>query len=316
MFFNAFIAEIRQKYKLLVLITIAFLVVGISIGVNTEDKWTSKSLLKSPTYNQTSSLFSALKALSSVGNNSVAPLTLDYVFEEFLSEVTSIDNKRDYLQSIGLEASSSQVDKIIKVIVTADKKLVEVSFISTSALEAQEKLKGYLSHVSSKINDEFIEYTQNSVNSIQKSLMIKSDILEKTASYRLESEKEKLKFASEITKKSGIKKPIIDPGLDMNLPIALGSEVINSQLKEYQINSYNVFRNDFHVKSRLDVLKSINLDSIDIEPFRYQIKPELPEYKTSPNLKKYTILALLLSMVVSVTIIIYGIRNTIICKLK
>lgn len=316
MFFNAFIAEIRHKQKLLVLITVAFLIVGISLGITSEDKWTSKSLLKAPTFNQTSNLFSVLKSLSSVDTFSATPLTQEFVFEEFLSEVSSIGNKKEYLQLLGIEASSTESNNIIEVTITADKKLVEVSFQSGSALDAKEKLEGYLSHISSKVNDEFIEYTYNVSNSIEKSLAIKSDILKKNAKYRLENEKEKLKIASEITKNAGMEKPITDPGFEMNLPVALGYEVINSQLKEYQSNPYNVFENDFKLQSKLDVLKSIKIDSINIEPFRFQEKPELPEYKSSPSLKKYAILSILLSLIVSAFIVIYGVRDTIIGDLK
>lgn len=318
MFLNFFLAELRRKYKLISLITASFVVVGVSLGINADEKWNSKALLIAPTYNQTASLFSVMSSLTALGAGvGFNSLSQEDIFEEFKFEINNIDNKKEYLKSSGIKIkSSSDADNIIKIIESVDNKLIEITFVSGTASDAKLKLDGYLYFVKNKVNESLSYYIENITVNINEVLKLKQSVLDRTAYYKLNNEIEKLKVSNAITKKAGLNKPIINPGISMALPLSLGNDVIKNQLYEYENNKYNIYKKDFEVKSKLELLRGIENKKINIFPYRVEIKPTLPEYKSSPSIIKYTILSLIVSMVISLIVLLLGVRNDYLADLK
>ncbi|KXU81623.1 hypothetical protein [Aeromonas enteropelogenes] len=321
MFISGFITEVRRKFKHIFLVVIFSLSVCIYLYANAAEEWKSKALLITPTYAQTSSLFSILSNIASVDNVNIENINNDYIFQQFINELDNIDNKRNYLKSIGFDTeqlSQLGIEKKIRVVVIPDKdkKIAEISFVSSSAVKAKDDLEGYLEYINTLVNMMFVRHVESVIDSIMTSLKVKEDVVISTAKHKLNNKKNELNISIEITKKAGQNNPVSDPGFDVELPITLGYNLLNNQLKEYQKNSYNVFLDNSELRSKLEVLKTIKSDKIDIESFKYQGKPELPEYKSSPSLIKYVIISLFFSIVVSMFVVLFGIRNTIIEKLK
>ncbi|CAK2025219.1 Polysaccharide chain length determinant N-terminal domain-containing protein [Vibrio crassostreae] len=312
MFLNSFIKELLSKSKLICFSTILFLAIAVVASLNSEEKWTSKSILIEPSFNQISSYFLVMKSLSSVDSTPNNGIDRKYIFGSFIDEVVSVDNKRQYLKSIDMDMTETEADKTIRSVLTPDKDIVEVSFTSSSALKSQHGLEGYLNYINEIVNKSFLNYTKGVKKSVATSLNLRFDIKKNTAKYKFDNEKKKLEVSSNITKDAGQTQPIYDPGVALSLPVTLGYDLVNSQLKELKNNSYEMFLNDFSVKSKLDVLSSIKPENVNIESFKFQKKPDLPEYKTSPSLKKYIAFAILCSMLFSTLVGMFGIRQELI----
>lgn len=314
MFVDTFTAEARKKINILCSITVCFIIISIVLAYNSVAEWKSKTTLMTPTYTQVSSLLTILNSISNIDKTRTESISQDYIFQQFINEIDNLDNKKNYLKSIGIYTNKLGIEKTIRVSLTPDKKIIEVAFLADTAEKAKKDLEGFLVYTNRLVNNKLIKHADSVIKSVAIELKIKEDLIKKAAAYKLDNRKMELQISAEITKKAGQNNPISDPGVSMELPVSLGYNLLNSQLKEYEINSYNVFLDDTEIKTKLDVLGNIKTTNINIEAFDFIEMPDLPENKSSPSLIKYMLIAVLCSIILSVVIIMNGVRKSVIAR--
>ncbi|MBW3761228.1 hypothetical protein GL264_10490 [Aeromonas jandaei] len=314
MFVDTFTAEARKKINILCSITVCFIIISIILAYNSVAEWKSKTTLMTPTYTQVSSLSTILSSISNIDNTRTESISQDYIFQQFINEIDNLDNKKNYLKSIGIYTNKLGIEKTIRVSLTPDKKIIEVAFLADTAEKAKKDLEGFLVYTNRLVNKKLIKHVDSVIKSVAIDLKIKEDVIKKAAAYKLDNRKMELQISAEITKKAGQNDPFSDPGVSMELPVSLGYNLLNSQLKEYEINAYNVFLDDTDIKSKLDVLRNIKTTNINIEAFDFKEMPDLPENKSSPSLIKYMLIAVLCSIILSVVIIMNGVRKSVIAR--
>ncbi|HGE6056420.1 TPA: hypothetical protein ACGG7M_003267, partial [Vibrio cholerae] len=64
MFIDDFTKELKRKGKIIILITIFSVSSGWYLGINSAEKWTSKAIVVSPTYNELLDLRETVSILS------------------------------------------------------------------------------------------------------------------------------------------------------------------------------------------------------------------------------------------------------------
>lgn len=309
MFIDDFTKELKRKGKIIILITIFSVSSGWYLGINSAEKWTSKAIVVSPTYNELLDLRETVSILSIFEGAIFENLNNKDIFNQFIINLDSLDNQMSYLKSIGIDIPRSDIEKKIRIVVTPDTEKVQISYTSYSAMSSRDELDGYVNYINDLTRKEIVSNVDGVASSIIKSYKTKMEVMSLEAKYKLDNKISELRLSSEITRMAGVDKPISDPGLSLELPISLGYEILSSQLQQYKSNSYNVFLDDSDVRSNLEVLRTIKGEDMKIKSYRYQEKPIVPDYKSSPSLSKNIIASTLFSMIFSVVILIYGIRR-------
>lgn len=312
MFLTYFVKELKSRSKLICISTLLFLAAGTIAGLNSEEKWSSESILIEPRFHQVSSFFLIMESLSNFDVKTDKGIDPKFIFDRFITEASTIDNKRRYLQSIGMKMTEAEADDTIRVFLNPDKDLIKISFISSSALQAKQGLEKYLAYINRNVNESFVDYLKDVKKIASKKLRIKLDISRKAAKYQFYNEKKKLEVSRKITNSAGQIKPIHDPGVRLSLPVTLGYDLINSHIRELKDNDYEVFMKNFNNKSKLDYLVSIEPEKLEIQPFFFKKSPDVPSNKISPSLIKNIIFSLLCSLLFSIVIAMFGIRENVI----
>ncbi|WP_036768581.1 LPS O-antigen length regulator Wzz(fepE) [Photorhabdus australis] len=297
-----------QSKLLIIAVTIVFAVIGFVATSLMPQKWTSSASVIQPQLEEIQPLKNILTTLEVL--NLQPSVTSSSLYHNFLNNFNSRVLREEYLINTeyfkNLVAKSDDhsplakrklIEKIVNDNISSASKVekdnddgeVKLAFSAETAEDAYNLLNGYINYASSIVRDQ----VKNELGDMVKQKLAYSDGLYQLDLNRVSNIQraniERLKHALSIANSAGIKKPISSEGAmikdDPDYSIALGSDALQRKLKitEEIKDPASV---DADLRNRMfyiHELKSLKIDKVDFQPFRYMQAPYEPTAKDSPK---------------------------------
>ncbi|ENA3446245.1 LPS O-antigen length regulator [Yersinia enterocolitica] len=305
-----FIIIANSKIKI-ILVTLAFAIVGGGIAFIMPQQWTSTAIISTPGDVEVQVLDSVLTDLK-VLDIEVA-ITPNYLLSTFRQNFYSRDLREQYLVNTdyfkllmkGNTEDSLEKRVLIEGIINNGIFLIDplqdktesdsnyhyykLSYSAPTSTDARDLLQGYINFIKKSVNADVNLKLQRSVE-LAKALAFNQyslDLLRAQNNHKVKIER--LKYASSIADAADIQKPVYSGGAaisdDPDFPITMGANALNRKLEiEKSITDLTVINaNLLNRKLYLDKLDALVIPKIDIVPFKYLQRPSEPTKKDAPK---------------------------------
>ncbi|CAQ85469.1 MULTISPECIES: LPS O-antigen length regulator Wzz(fepE) [Photorhabdus] len=298
-----------QSKLLIIAVTIVFAVIGFVATSLMPQKWTSSASVIQPQLEEIQPLKNLLTTLEVL---SLQPsVTSSSLYHNFLNNFNSRVLREEYLINTeyfkNLIAKSDDhsplakrklIEKIVNDNISSSSKVekddqnneeVKLVFSAETAEDAYNLLNGYINYASSVVRDQ----VKNELGDMVEQKLAYSEGLYQVDLNRVSNIQranvERLKHALSIANSAGIKKPISSEGAmikdDPDYSIALGSDALQRKLKITE-EIKDPASIDADLRNRMfyiNELKSLRINKVDFQPFRYMQAPYEPTAKDSPK---------------------------------
>lgn len=265
----------------------AFAVVAVILAVIylfvAKEKWTSEAIITLPDSGQIANYNNSMNVLYGTS----APTIVD-VQERFFGRLNS-----------ALSALSEQLDNqekpeklIIEESVKGQPVPLKISYVATSAGEAQKTLTNYIQQVNKRIVTELDDDLQTSINSKVEDLKVDLATKEKIAQEKKDKRLEILNQALLVAQQSNIKNTLVQQAetLSEDTLFVLGSDALSATIKNEATRPLPLDESYFSARQTLLAINALKSKPDTTYAFRYVMKPSLPIRRDSP--KKGLILVL------------------------
>lgn len=304
--------------KWIVTIILLFALIGFLVSFLLPQNWTSKAIITPAEETQLNSLRQAMVTLQVLDVG--VQVTNQDIFALFIKKFQSESLLEEYLKNtqyvtaqLGLTgADQNELHRVVVNISERMKALADatkapytswtLSFTASSADDAQNILKGYISFISRIIEKETMENIRNQITLQTKIVgqQLELDRVRLTNAHNIKIQR--LNYSLEVANAAGIKRPIYSTGEsvkdDPDYSVALGSDGIAQKLRiEKNLKDISELNADVqNLEYYLGLLKKISVDDVKFELFRYQLEPSLPVKKDGPDKVMIVLLASLLGI--------------------
>lgn len=264
----------------MIVLTAAYLLIA-------KEKWTSTTVVAQPDVAQIATYNLALKVL----------------YPDASINVTDIQNRVMGRYGVALSALSSELDNqdipeefTVEPVIKGRDYPIRVSYVGSSAEEAQKTLAQYLQKVDEQIANELHLDLNDSIKqqvlALSSSLETQQTVAEEQRTLRLKQIKEALKYAQE----ANIVKPQQQQPQDVTQDtlFLLGSEGLSAMIRNEATRPLVLSGNYYQTKNNLLDIERIKVDPKTIHAYRYVMKPDLPIRRDSPKRAIVLVLAVLL----------------------
>lgn len=276
----------REKNTIIASVVVVLMLAVVYLFV-AKEQWTSTAVISQPDVAQIATYNTALKKL----------------YPDTVIDVTDIQNRVMGRFSAALSSLSNQLDNLeepeklsIEPAIKGREYPIQVSYVGTSAEEAQKTLAQYLQKVDEQIADELHLDLNDSIKqqilTLSSSLETQETVAEEQRTLRLKQIKEALKYAQE----ANIVKPQQQQPQDVTQDtlFLLGSEGLSAMIKNEATRPLVFSGNYYQTKNNLLDIERIKVDPKTIHAYRYVMKPDLPIRRDSPKRAIVLVLAVLL----------------------
>lgn len=276
----------RDKTTIIVSVVVVLILSVVYLFV-AKEQWTSTAVVSQPDVAQIATYNSALKVL----------------YPDAAINVTEIQSRVMGRYSAALSALSNQLANLeesekltIEPVIKGRDFPLQVSYVGSSAEEAQKTLAQYLQKVDEQIADElYLDLNDNikqQILTLSSSLETQQTVAEEQRTLRLKQIKEALKYAQE----ANIVKPQQQQPQDVTQDtlFLLGSEGLSAMIKNEATRPLVFSGNYYQTKNNLLDIERIKVDPKTIHAYRYVMKPDLPIRRDSPKRAIVLVLAVLL----------------------
>lgn len=276
----------REKTTIIASVVVVLMLAVVYLFV-AKEQWTSTAVISQPDVAQIATYNTALKKL----------------YPDTVIDVTDIQNRVMGRFSAALSSLSNQLDNLeepeklsIEPAIKGREYPIQVSYVGTSAEEAQKTLAQYLQKVDEQIADELHLDLNDSIKqqilTLSSSLETQETVAEEQRTLRLKQIKEALKYAQE----ANIVKPQQQQPQDVTQDtlFLLGSEGLSAMIKNEATRPLVFSGNYYQTKNNLLDIERIKVDPKTIHAYRYVMKPDLPIRRDSPKRAIVLVLAVLL----------------------
>jgi len=241
-----------------------------------KEKWTSEAIITLPDSGQIANYNNSMDVLYGTG----APTIVD-VQQRFFSRFNS-----------ALSALSEQLDnqeKPEKLTITQSVKdqpvPLKVSYVSTSAAEAQKTLTTYIQQINKRVVTELDDDLQTSINSKVDDLKVDLATKEKIAQERKDKRLEILNQALIVAQQSNIKNTLVQQAetLSEDTLFVLGSDALSATIKNEATRPLPLDESYFNARQTLLAISALKSKPDTTYAFRYVMKPSLPIRRDSPK---------------------------------
>ena len=264
----------------MIVLTAAYLLIA-------KEKWTSTTVVAQPDVAQIATYNLALKVL----------------YPDASINVTDIQNRVMGRYAVALSALSSELDNqdipeefTVEPVIKGRDYPIRVSYVGSSAEEAQKTLAQYLQKVDEQIANELHLDLNDSIKqqvlALSSSLETQQTVAEEQRTLRLKQIKEAVKYAQE----ANIVKPQQQQPQDVTQDtlFLLGSEGLSAMIRNEATRPLVLSGNYYQTKNNLLDIERIKVDPKTIHAYRYVMKPDLPIRRDSPKRAIVLVLAVLL----------------------
>lgn len=292
----------RGKVTIIASVVIVLILAVVYLFV-AKEKWTSTAILAEPDAAQVATYTNALKVLNPVlpGTNSTGINVVDVqnsVGGRFGGALSALSNELDNQE----EPEKLAVEAVIK----GRDFPIQVTYIASSAQEAQQKLTAYLQqvdrHVADTLHTNLSDNIKLQVTALESSLKTQETVAEEQRDARLSQIKEALKYAEE----AKVTKPQVQQTqyVTQDTMFLLGSDGLKSMIENESTRPLVFSDSYYQTKNNLLDIKHLNIDAKTIQTFRYVMKPDLPVRRDSPKRAIVLVLAVLLGGMIGAGIVL------------
>ncbi|MCP1265096.1 LPS O-antigen chain length determinant protein WzzB [Aeromonas hydrophila] len=310
----------RQKL-LIVLIAGIFTVGGISYALLAPQQWSASAVVAEPKPEDMTPMLKVLKQATALGLSRF-PSGKD-LYQEFIQEFNSYENRRDYLKASLLFAEVVKkhgLDGKAQVrwlrdwskSVTAqpvDKKGevpgVELKFSAPTSEMSLAMLEGYIDYVV-LIQQKQLRHRLDEQRGLQLDGM-KTEylIMQEDTKRALQQEILELAMANKVAKAAGVSAPLENYNVQDRLLISLGSKGLEEKLSLLKSIDLEVYQPKLQsLQAKMARLKSISLEGIAFRPFSYLDAPDEALSRDKPKRPLIVVLATLLGGMLGVGIVL------------
>ncbi|NHB88129.1 LPS O-antigen length regulator Wzz(fepE) [Photorhabdus tasmaniensis] len=297
-----------QSKLLIIAVTIIFAVIGFTTASFMPQKWTSSASVIQPQLEEIQPLkniltkFEVLSLQSSVTSSSLYDNFLNNFNSRVLREEYLINT--EYFKNLLAEsddhsplAKRKLIEKIVNNNISSSSKVekddengeTKLTFSAGTAEDAYNLLNGYIGYVSSVVH----ERLESELRDMVKQKLAYSEGLYAIDLNRVQNIQraniERLKYSLSIANSAGIKKPISSEGAmikdDPDYSIALGADALQRKLQiTEEIKDPSLIDGDLRNRMfYINELKSLKIDKVNFQPFKYMQAPYEPTKKDSPK---------------------------------
>ncbi|WP_226570974.1 LPS O-antigen chain length determinant protein WzzB [Mangrovibacter yixingensis] len=281
------IQQLWAGKKIISIFVVICLILGATYAFTAQEKWSSTAIVTLPDSGQVSAYTQAMNVLYP----GAAPLVHDIqtsFFSRFQGGLAALSlqlQNQEVKEELSSEAlSKDRPDQLL------------ISYVGDNAIEAQERLKLYLSKVDSSIVTDIDGDLTANINARIEELNNNVNSLEQTAQQKKDERLKVLNQALVIAEQSNIKTSQLQnsTGITDDTLFTLGSDALNSMIKNYKDSPLPLSVDYYSAIQNLLAVKSIKKDKRILSTFRYIMKPDLPVKRDSPK----RLIILILSVII------------------
>ncbi|CNE79772.1 LPS O-antigen length regulator Wzz(fepE) [Yersinia kristensenii] len=322
---------LNNKFKIMI-VTLLFIVVGVTVAYTLPNQWTSTAIVVKPSDESIQVLDKITSDLAVL--DIAIDIDSDYLLSTFKQNFDSRDMRADYLVSTNyfkrlmeenpqnearrryliekiinqdINSVSSQQDKADD---KSEYRYYKLSLRADTANDAHDLLLGYVNYVKKIVDADITRKIKRTIDTAKNLSTEKYNLDLLRAKNNQEVKIERLKYAIDMANAAGIKKPIYGSGTvindDPDFPITIGSDTLNKKLEiEKSITDPVLIDPDLlNRKLYIEKLNGLKIDDIDIVPFKYLQQPTEPTIKDASKRLLVLILFTLIGFVGSVSFVL------------
>lgn len=276
---------------------VVVLILAVAYLFVAKEKWTSTAIVTQPDVAQIATYNTALKVLYPDATINITDVQ-GRIVGRFSAALSALSNELENQQ----EPEMLTVDQAVK----GRDLPIKVTYVASSAKEAQQKLAQYLQKVDEQVADELhLDLNDNikqQIATFSSSLETQEAVAEEQRALRLKQIKEALKYAQE----ANIVKPQPQQSQDMTQDtlFLLGSEGLSAMIENEATRPLVFSGNYYQTKNNLLDIERLKVDPKTIHVYRYVMKPDLPIRRDSPKRSIVLVLSVLLGGMIGAGIVL------------
>lgn len=321
--------------------TALFSIVAVVYALNAQQWWSSKAQVARPQLQDFSGLSQQIQQFQPVFDIDQGDGTLlkseelsdfaspDTLFDNFIQEFNSANNKRDFLDSsqefqqfkarlgAGAGAGAEATRRLYvqwfqkigaRVVDGKDKNSpYELSFQATEKASSYSLINDYIDFISQKVHHDVINNLTAILNTKEQELFQQKAMLELQANNKLEIEIVRAEYALKIAAAANVTEPIQINGGQQLFNIDMGSLAIEAQIAALKsIKNLDVIEPRLQpINSKLMMLENLTIDNnVEFSSFRFIGDVEQPLTRDKPKRAWLAVLGTLLGGMLGVAIVL------------
>lgn len=276
---------VLKSYKLIISVTLIFIVIGVCIALLSPKNWTSSAIISPATDSQLQPLAKVARSLSLL--NIGLDINSSYIITKFRQYYSSKNIWIEYLSN----AKSDQPNSMGATSLVVDPNAQNFSdninnYILTYTNSAdsgmKDTLEGYIDYVNKKVIFDVNRQIKFAIDAAKATATEEYQLALQQAENEQKVRIQRLEYAASIAKAAGLQKPAndafsisVDNG---NYPISLGYDALNRQLEiEKSITDLTTVNTELlNKKLLLDKIMGLKPVTVDIPTFNYLQHPSDP----------------------------------------
>jgi len=259
---------------------IAFAVATVILAVIylfvAKEKWTSEAIITLPDSGQIANYNNSMNVLYGASAPTIVDVQQRF-FGRFNSALSALSEQLD---------NQEKPEKLtIEESVKGQPVPLKVSYVATSAAEAQKALTTYIQQINKRVVTELDDDLQTSINSKVDDLKVDLATKEKIAQERKDKRLEILNQALIVAQQSNIKNTLVQQAetLSEDTLFVLGSDALSATIKNEATRPLPLDESYFNARQTLLAISALKSKPDTTYAFRYVMKPSLPIRRDSPK---------------------------------
>lgn len=259
---------------------IAFAVATVILAVIylfvAKEKWTSEAIITLPDSGQIANYNNSMNVLYGASAPTIVDVQQRF-FGRFNSALSALSEQLD---------NQEKPEKLtIEESVKGQPVPLKVSYVATSAAEAQKTLTTYIQQINKRVVTELDDDLQTSINSKVDDLKVDLATKEKIAQERKDKRLEILNQALIVAQQSNIKNTLVQQAetLSEDTLFVLGSDALSATIKNEATRPLPLDESYFNARQTLLAISALKSKPDTTYAFRYVMKPSLPIRRDSPK---------------------------------
>ena len=286
----------RGKVTIFITVIVA---IALAIGylAVAKEKWTSTAIVTQPDVGQIAGYNNAMNVIYGQAAPKVSDLQEALIgrFSSAFSALAETLDNQEEPEKLTIEPS-----------VKNQPLPLAVSYVGQTAADAQKKLAEYIQQVDDQVNKELEKDLKDTIalgmKNLKDSLKTQEVVAQEQKDLRIRQIQEALQYANQ----AQLAKPQIQQTEDVTQDtlFLLGSDALESMIKHEATRPLVFSPGYYQTRQNLLDIESLKVDDLDINAYRYVMKPTLPIRRDSPKKAITLILAVLLGGMVGAGIVL------------
>lgn len=311
----------HKKLPILV-ITVLFTAIGVGYAFFAPQQWSAKAVIIEPTPEDLQPMLrvaSLAKVLGLKGFPNGKGL-----YQEFVQEFNSYENRRTYLKASPLFANEVAVKELdekaqrrwlrdwgsLVVAQPVDKKGevpgIEITFAAPTTDESLAMLKGYVDYIVTLQQQQLVRRLSEQRALQLEEMGVRYTVMKEEAKRALQQEITEIALANNVAKAAGVSAPLErSSGSQDRFSIALGTKGLEEKLILLKSLDLSLYQPKLqYLQAQMERLKHVSFEGISFRPFSYLDAPEEPLSRDKPKRPLIVVLATLFGCILGVGIVL------------